>query len=303
MEIESVFYCKAFKGMYYVFTVKKLDLVYILISTGPRVTHLLFADDCMLFFRATTDECQAVMNILDKYEAASGQKLNNDKTSIFFSTNTPTESREDIRNLMGASNTNSIEQYLGLPSFVGRSKTKAFEDFSTKVWKKIQGWKDKLLSQAGREMLIKAVTQAIPVYAMSCFRIPDGICASINSMSSNFWWGQRNNERKMHWKSWDGLCSSKSGGGMGFRNLKLFNTALLAKQCWRILHHPYSLIGRIFKAKYFPRGSFMEARIPTHSSFIWRSIAQAREVIVKGSRWCVGNGAAINIWQDKWIPS
>ena len=109
------------------------------------------------------------MNILDKYEAASGQKLNNDKISIFFSTNTPTESREDIRNLMGASNTNSIEQYLGLPSFVGRSKTKAFEDFSTKVWKKIQGWKEKFLSQAGRETLIKAVTQAIPVYAMSCF--------------------------------------------------------------------------------------------------------------------------------------
>uniref|UniRef100_A0A2N9GXY8 Reverse transcriptase domain-containing protein n=1 Tax=Fagus sylvatica TaxID=28930 RepID=A0A2N9GXY8_FAGSY len=68
---------------------------------GPRVTHLLFADDCMLFFRATTDECQAVMNILDKYEAASGQKLNNDKTSIFFSTNTPTEAREDIRKSNG----------------------------------------------------------------------------------------------------------------------------------------------------------------------------------------------------------
>ena len=125
---------------------------------GPRVTHLLFADDCMLFFRATTDECQTVMNILDKYEAAFGQKLNNDKTFIFFSTNTPTEAKEDIKNLMGASHTNSIEQYLGLPSFVGRSKTKAFKDLSTKVWKKIQGWKEKLLSQAGRETLIKVVT-------------------------------------------------------------------------------------------------------------------------------------------------
>jgi hypothetical protein len=99
------------------------------------------------------------------------------------------------------------------------------------VWKKIQGWKDKLLSQAGREMLIKAVTQAIPVYAMSCFRIPDGICTSINSMSSNFWWEQRNNERKMHWKSWDGLCSLKSGGGMRFRNLR-----------WCLVHGTESVI-------------------------------------------------------------
>uniref|UniRef100_A0A2N9GCH6 Reverse transcriptase domain-containing protein n=1 Tax=Fagus sylvatica TaxID=28930 RepID=A0A2N9GCH6_FAGSY len=270
---------------------------------GPRVTHLLFADDCLLFFRATTDECLAVMNILGKYEVASGQKLNNDKTSIFFSTNISTESREDIRNLMGASNTNSIEKYLGLPSFVERSKIKAFEDLPTKVWKKLQGWKEKLLSQAGREILIKAVTQVIPVYAMSCFRIPNEICASINSMLSNFWWGQKKNERKMHWKSWHDMCSSKSDGGMGFRNLKFFNLALLAKQCWRLIHHPYSLIGRVFKAKYFPTCSFMDAKIPTHSSFIWRSIAQAREVIVKGSRWCVGDGAAIRIWQDKWIPS
>ena len=72
----------------------------------------------------------------------------------------------------------------------------------------------------------------------------------------------------MLWKSWDGLCSLKSSGGMRFRNLKLFNMALLAKQYWRILHHPHSLIGRIFKVKYFPHDSFMEARILTHSSFI-----------------------------------
>ena len=270
---------------------------------GPRVTHLLFADDCMLFFRATSEECRTVLNILDQYEAASGQKLNNEKTSIFFSANTSTESKEEIRNLMGASNTSSIEKYLGLPSFVGRSKIKAFEDLSAKVWKKLQGWKEKLLSQAGREILIKAVTQAIPVYAMSCFRIPDGICDSINSMTSNFWWGQKTNERKTHWKSWHGMCSSKADGGMGFRNLKFFNLALLAKQAWRIIHHPNSLIGRIFKAKYFPRCTFMEADIPNHSSFIWRSITQAREVIVKGSRWCVGDRATIRIWQDKWLPS
>ena len=214
---------------------------------GPRVTHLMFADDCMLFFRASTEECQVVKNILSQYEIASGQKLNTDKTSIFYSHNTPQETRLAIGNLMGAPNANSIERYLGLPPFLGRSKIKAFEDLPAKVWRKLQGWKEKFLSQVGKEILIKVVTQAIPVYAMSCFQIPDGICSAINSMNSNFWWGQRNNERKMHWKKWGGMCSSKQEGGMGFRNLKLFNQALLAKQCWRLIHQPNTLIGRIFK--------------------------------------------------------
>jgi hypothetical protein len=270
---------------------------------GPRVTHLMFADDCMLFFRANIEECQVVIDILSQYEEASGQKLNNDKTSIFYSSNTPHDTRIAIGNLLGAPNSNSIERYLGLPPFLGRSKIKAFEDLSTKVWKKLKGWKEKLLSQAGKEILIKAVTQALPVYAMSCFQIPDGICASINSMNSNFWWGQRNKERRMHWKKWETMCLSKKEGGMGFKNLKLFNQALLAKQCWRLLHNPNTLIGQIFKARYFPSSSFMEASIPNHSSFTWRSIAQARKVITMGSRWCVGDGESISIWNDKWIPT
>ena len=113
---------------------------------------------------------------------------------------------------------------------------------------------------------------------MSCFQIPDGIYASINSMNSNFWWGQRNNERRMHWKKWKGLCCSKLEGGMGFKNLKLFNQALLAKQCWRLIHHPNTLIGHIFKARYFPGSS------------LWRPQSQTTlhllgEVLLKLEKW------------------
>jgi hypothetical protein len=73
---------------------------------------------------------------------------------------------------MGVTNTNSMEKYLGLPPMIGRSKRAAFEDIKTRVWKRVQGWKEKLLSQAGREVLVKAVLQSIPTYTMSCFKIP-----------------------------------------------------------------------------------------------------------------------------------
>ena len=89
---------------------------------------------------------------------------------------------------------------------------------------------------------------------------------------------------------------------MGFRDLKAFNLALLAKQGWRIMQNPHSLVHKVFKAKYFMDSPFEEAQLGRRPSYEWRSIMAAKQVINRGSRWCIGNGASVCIWKDRWIP-
>ena len=90
---------------------------------------------------------------------------------------------------------------------------------------------------------------------------------------------------------------------MGFKDLAMFNDALLAKQAWRVMHTINSIFSRVFKSKFFPDCSILEALMTSKGSYAWQSILQGREVLKKGARWCVGNGDDISIWGDVWLPS
>ena len=273
-----------------------------LCPAGPRISHLLFADDSVVFCRATVSECVKIQSILYRYELASGQSINRVKTNVFFSSNTNPRTREAITNFLGIPVSQNYEFYLGLPSLVGRAKKKSFSLIKERIWKKLKGWKESLLSQAGREVLVKAVIQAIPTYTMSCFKLPIGLIKEIETLIRKFWWGYRGDQRKIHWIAWEKMCKPKGEGGMGFRDLGKFNDSLLAKQIWRLANNEECLFHRVFKAKFFPNCSIMECENLNKGSYAWRSIIKAKHVIELGRVWRVGNGRSIKICEDRWLP-
>ena len=120
--------------------------------------------------------------------------------------------------------------------------------------------------------MVKEVVQSIPTYSMSVFKLPVSLCKDIEAMIRKFWWGNQDNVRKMQWVKWSNLCSPKSLGGIGFRDLRQFNNELLGKQVWRLYHEKDTLLYKIFKSKYFPNGNIFDIEINPRCSFAWKSI-------------------------------
>ncbi|KAL0361161.1 UNVERIFIED_CONTAM: putative mitochondrial protein [Sesamum radiatum] len=267
---------------------------------SPRISHLLFADDTIIFGKARDEALESIKRVLEVYERASGQQINLEKSSMVVSRNVSDVERARLARILGVQLVAKHDKYLGLPAIAGRSPAELFQSVKDRVWSRIQGWNAKLLSQGERGVLIKAVLQAIPTYVMSCFQLPDYLLHEIQRMIGDFWWHNKG-ERRTHWVSWKRMCLPREEGGMGFRELKMFNTAMLAKQGWRILKRPDSMLTRVLKGKYFSSQCFLDAQLGTRPSLTWRSYIGARELLLSGCRWKIGSGTSIRIWRDNWL--
>ncbi|XP_043710337.1 uncharacterized mitochondrial protein AtMg00310-like [Telopea speciosissima] len=140
-------------------------------------------------------------------------------------------------------------------------------------------------------------------FASSHFKLPTSFHESVRKASSRFYWSDSEERQKIHWMSWQRLCRPKSRGGLGFKDTKLQNRALLAKAAWRLWTTPDSHWAKFLKSIYFPHCDFMQARIGNRPSWGWRSLLVGRDVLLEGLRWKVGDGSRIDIWADRWIPA
>jgi hypothetical protein len=146
--------------------------------SAPMVSHLFFVDDSLLLFKANRENAETVNNALDLYNRASGQQVNLEKLSIHFAKGCSNATCGEIKAILQVHNEALSERYLGMPTDVGSFVSKAFSYLKDREWKKVQGWMEPCLSAGGKEVLIKAVAQAIPTIRCRalCF---EGVCASI----------------------------------------------------------------------------------------------------------------------------
>ncbi|RVW95923.1 hypothetical protein CK203_025818 [Vitis vinifera] len=183
------------------------------------VSHLFFADNSYLFFKATESESRNLTQILLRYQNLSGQEINLNKSALTFSRNTDDVVKRGICSILQVEEQADPGIYLGMPAVVGKNKRQLFEFVRRKVWNRIQNWNGRRLSRAGKEICLKTVAQSIPTYVMQLLLLPKDLCRDIESMMNGFFWDSNPQRRSIRWMSWGKMSRY-------FRNSSFLNAEL-----------------------------------------------------------------------------
>lgn len=274
-----------------------------LARSAPAITHILYADDLMVMGQATAHEIREYKQIFEVFEQQSGLVLHPEKSTIWYSESCNEESRSLVQREFNATLAEEKEKYLGVIVTAQRMQNDLTHDLLVeKLYSRLAGWKIGMLSIAGRVALIKSVLLSIPVYYMSVSVLPANTIKKINSVLRRFLWGKTGTERYMSFISWKKVCESIENGGLGIRDVKSFNQALILKMVWQLASNSDKLWVQIFKAKYFSKGGFWAVKGKRDASPLWRAIQDLKHFFNNNIRWHVGQGTKIKAVNEPWFP-
>ncbi|CAN1148464.1 LINE-1 retrotransposable element ORF2 protein [Linum perenne] len=205
---------------------------------GIALTHLIFADDLLVFTKASTEAVDVVTDILEEFRRYSGLRFNPDKSQIYMAGVDETTA-EEIVSRSGFCRGHLPFRYLGVPLTTGKLRSKDCRSLLDKITARIVDWKSKKLSYAGRVQLIESVVGGILQYWMSSFVLPSQLINDIEDLCNKFLWGKLDGGRVK--VAWTHLAKPKTEGGIGLRDFKSWNVANVMKHIWNLLVQAGSL--------------------------------------------------------------
>ncbi|WJX52536.1 hypothetical protein P8452_38639 [Trifolium repens] len=258
-------------------------------------SHILYADDIMLFCKASRPNIQSLSSLFIKYAETSGQFVNPSKSFIYAGA-ISSQRLHSIPNQLGFSIGVLPFVYLGIPIFKGKPKKCHLQPLADKIKSKLSAWKASFLSMAGRMQLIKSVIHGMLMHSISVYSWPSSLIKDIERWVRNFLWSGDVNQRKLVTVAWHKVCSPFDEGGLGIRSLSKINEAANLKLCWELTQSDLQW------AKFLRFRVLKGAKPISYHIFssVWSSIKHKFHEVCTNSSWQIGNGESINFWSDPW---
>jgi len=206
--------------------------------------------------------------VLDTFCAQSSQLINFHKSTIMFSKNTRSLDKQVVGGIFNIPHSTSLGKYLGCSLFQGWADPELFQTLMTKASSKLDSWKAKCFSKAGRVVLIQSNPETLPSHTMQCFRLPSRITDQIDRIHRDFFWNNSASDRGFSLIAWDKICRPKKLGGLGLRKTVAVNTAFLAKLVWKLLTQLENFWVQQVRAKYGETDHFFESKAKPADSWV-----------------------------------
>ncbi|XP_026396889.1 uncharacterized protein LOC113291584 [Papaver somniferum] len=264
---------------------------------GVAPTHLLFADDILIFCKGNLHSLQNLKNMLDLYERASGQCVNYAKSKFYFGGDRISRAIA-IFNYLGMERAMFPDKYLGIQLKPGIVRHIHVRQLVEKIMDKLAGWKGKLLSFQARLVLIKSVISSYVIHFMAVYKWPCTVIKQVERAIKKFLWSGDAEKCKYFTVLYDDLCLPKREGGLGIKKLNDVNRAMLMK-LWISIRDSNKIWARFLRAKYFKlNGNLINYKL---GSSVFPGIRLVYNFVQKHTRSIIGNGANTSLFFDNWF--
>ncbi|KAG6713315.1 hypothetical protein I3842_05G145000 [Carya illinoinensis] len=265
------------------------------------VSHLLFADDTLLFYEANAGHIQSLKAILLCFEAISGLKINLDKTEMVAVGDVSNISR--LANILGCVVSSLPMKYLGLPLGASFKAKSIWDGVLEKSECRLAGWKRLYLSKGGRLTLIKSTLSNLPTCYLSLIPLLASIACRMEKLQRDFLWSGIGEEFKFHLVGWEKVCNPMRDGGLGIRNVRILNRSLLGKWLWLYNNERGALWKGVIDLKYGCEtgGWCSKEGRGSYGVGLWKFIRKGWDSFASNTQLSLGDGRRIRFWKDNWV--
>ncbi|XP_020677838.1 uncharacterized protein LOC110096301 [Dendrobium catenatum] len=265
---------------------------------GPMITHLIYADDVLVFSHASVDLANALKTIVEVFCKWTGKRINVSKSQMIFGKVVSYSMKKRITKVLGFKVIKEIK-YLGVKMSLNRLKMADFQETMSNVMDKLNSWSKKSLSLGGKMILIDSSLLSMPNFLITDSIVPKRVLHVLEKICRSFIWHKNDGTNGKHYVAWGDICKPRSWGGLGLHSPLLRVGSLRSKLAWKFIQKLQSLFHHAMIARY--GSDVMNGTRRKITSIAWQNLVDGGKYLKMAIRWRVGKGDKINILNDTWL--